>query len=86
MINPDERVLKALCNLQDNPDFKVVREWVLQTEQEQLRILRAAEGPEYLRAQGADKVLLGFVEMTANPRDVAAKQAMQKAGIHPFPV
>ena len=85
MITPDERVLKALCNLEDNRDFLIIREWVLASEQEQLEILRVAEGPNYLRAQGADKELLQFVDYAANARDTAAKVAMQKAGIHAFP-
>ena len=85
LLPPDDEVLQALCNLEDNPDFLKVRQWILNSEQEQLRVLRSAEGPEYLRAQGADRVLLAFVDFTAEPRKVAAKTAMKRAGITPFP-
>jgi hypothetical protein len=87
MKRPDKRVLQALCNLEDNPDFTVIREWFLESAADQDELLRSAESATVVyRAQGASKELLEFVDVTANARDIATKSAMQEAGIHPFPV
>lgn len=86
MKRADKRVLQALCNLEDNPDFRIIREWFLESAAEQDQILRSSESSLLVsRAQGASKELLEFVEITANARDIAASTAMKEAGIHPFP-
>jgi len=83
----DEKVLKALCNLEGNPDFRVIQEWFLDSAADQDKIMRQAEGPTMIyRAQGASKVLLEFCELAATPRDKAGKLAMEKAGIRINPV
>ena len=86
MKRPDKRVLQALCNLEDSADFRIIREWFLESAADQDQVLRSSESEILIyRAQGASKELLDFVEVTANARDIAAKSAMQEAGIHPFP-
>lgn len=79
----DEKVLRALCNLENNPDFKVLQQWFLDSAQDQDNVLRSAESaPILYRAQGAVKELLEFCEIASTPRDIAGKLAQEKAGIH----
>lgn len=78
----DERTLRALCALEDNPDFRVIQEWFLESASEQDKILRKAESSVLVyRAQGAINEHLSFCESAATPRDLAGKLAREKAGI-----
>lgn len=82
----DEKVLKAFCNLEHNPDFKVLQGWFLESASEQDRILRSAESaPILYRAQGAIKEILEFCEIASTPKELAGKLAMQKAGVRSIP-
>ena len=82
----EKEVLIALCNLEDNPDFRKVREWFLESAADQDTVLRSAESaPILYRAQGAVKELLEFCEVTTNPREKAGRLAMEQAGIHAIP-
>ena len=82
----DEKVLKALCNLEGNPDFRIIQEWFLESASDQDTILRSSESaPVIYRAQGAVKEMLEFCDLAATPREKAGKLAMSKAGIHSFP-
>lgn len=82
----DETVLKALCNLEGNPDFRVIQQWFLESAADQDDILRNAESmPMLHRAQGASRELLEFCDLAATPREKAGKLAMQKAGVHTLP-
>lgn len=84
MKRPDEKVLKALCNLENDADFAIVRRWVLESSQSQEQVLRQAEStPVLYRAQGAVKELLEFCEITATPRDLAKKLASNAGGYLP---
>ena len=86
MIRPDSKLLKALCSLEGNEDFRVVQAWMLESAQEQELKLRSAESaPIIYRAQGAVKQMLEFCEITATPRDLAGKLAMEKAGVRSIP-
>jgi hypothetical protein len=78
----DDRTLKALCNLEQNEDFRVLQEWFLDSLAEQDAILRKAESSVLVyRAQGAANQFLEFCEIAATPRDLAGKLRMEKAGI-----
>ncbi|HFD86869.1 MAG TPA: hypothetical protein ENJ35_04240 [Gammaproteobacteria bacterium] len=82
----DERVLKALCNLEGNPDFRVIQEWFLESAADQDQTLRSAESaPLIYRAQGAVKELLQFCEIASTPKELAGKMAMKRAGVHSIP-
>ena len=82
----DKKVLTALCNLEGNPDFRVIQEWFLESAADQDRVLRSAESaPILYRAQGAVKELLEFCDNASTPREKAGKLAMEKAGIHAIP-
>jgi len=82
----DEKVLKALCNLEGNPDFRVIQEWFLESAADQDERLRSSESaPIIYRAQGAVKELLEFCDHAATPREKAGKLAMSKAGIRSIP-
>jgi len=82
----DDKILKALCNLEGNPDFRVIQEWFLLSAQDQDKTLRSAESaPILYRAQGAVKELLEFCENAATPRDIAGKLAQEKAGVRSIP-
>ena len=82
---PDEKVLKALCNLENNPDFKVVQNWFLESSHKADVSCRTAENVRLFRAQGASSVLLDFCDHAANSRSKAGKLAMEKAGIRAIP-
>lgn len=82
----DEKVLKALCNLEGNPDFRIIQEWFLESAADQDKILRSSESAVIVaRAQGASKELLEFCDHAATPREKAGKLAMKNAGIHTIP-
>jgi len=82
----DERTLKALCNLDGNADFRIIKEWFLESASDQDKVLRSAESaPILYRAQGAVKELLEFCEYSSTPKELAGKMAMQKAGVHSIP-
>lgn len=82
----DEKVLQALCNLDGNTDFRVIREWFLESASDQDTVLRSAESSVLVyRAQGAVKELLDFCEMTTNPKEKAGKLRMEKAGVFVIP-
>ena len=86
MERADEKILKALCNLESNPDFKVIQQWFLDSAATQDSVLRSAENAVLLyRAQGASRELLEFCELAATPRDKAGKRAQEKAGIYNIP-
>jgi hypothetical protein len=86
MRKPEIHVLTALCNLENNPDFRIVREWFLESAGDQDDVLRSAESAHVMyRAQGAVKELLEFGYYAASPRELAGKLAAKKAGIHSIP-
>lgn len=86
MRRPDERVIRALCALEDNPNFKVIREWFLASAGDLDNVLRKAEPTVAIyRAQGASRELLEFCELAAEPREKATRMAMERAGIHSIP-
>lgn len=82
----DTKEVKALCALEQNPDFRVIMDWFLDSAHMQDEVLRKAESATQLyRAQGAVKELLEICQHAASPRDLAGKMAMEKAGIHAVP-
>ena len=82
----DAKILQALCSLDGNADFRVIREWFLESASDQDTVLRSAESSVLVyRAQGAVKELLDFCEMTTNPKEKAGKLRMEKAGIVSIP-
>ena len=82
----NDKVLKALCNLEGNADFRVIQEWFLESASDQDKTLRSAESaPILYRAQGAVTELLEFCEIASTPRDLAGKLAQQKAGVRSIP-
>ena len=82
MIKPDERTLQALCNLEENADFRVIQEWFLASAAAQDNTLRSSGEPSVLfQAQGAVRELLQFNQYAAEPRELAGKLAREKAGI-----
>ena len=82
MVKPSLEVLKALCNLEGNHDFRVVRVWLQESAAAQDDILRSSEAaPIVYRAQGAVKELLAICEIAATPRELAGKLAAEKAGV-----
>ena len=82
----DEKVLSALCNLEDNPNFRILQEWFLESAADQDKILRSSESaPILYRAQGAVKELLEFCDIAATAKEKAGKLAMEKAGVHVIP-
>jgi len=83
---PDERILTALCNLQNNPNFRVIQEWFLESASDQDTLLRSSESAIIVsRAQGAVKELLEFCDISATAKEKAGKLAMKKAGVHSIP-
>ena len=86
MKKANEQILKALCNLEGNPDFRIIQEWFLESAAEQDTVLRSAESATIVyRAQGASKTLLEFCDLAASPREYAGKMAMKDAGIYGIP-
>ncbi len=86
MRKADKKVLTALCNLDGNTDFRVIREWFLESASDQDGVLRSAESaPILYRAQGAVKELLDFCEITSKPKELAGKMAMKDAGVQSIP-
>lgn len=82
----DKKVLIALCNLEGNPDFRIIQEWFLESASDQDTVLRSAESSVIVyRAQGAVKELLEFCDSASTPREKAGKLAMEKAGIRAIP-
>jgi hypothetical protein len=82
----DEKTLTALCNLESNPDFRVVQTWFLNSVSDKEKTLRTAESaPIMYRAQGAVVELLEFCEYASTPRDLAGKMAREKAGVYVAP-
>lgn len=74
MISPDIAVLRALCNLEHDDDFKVIQQWFLDSAGDKDRTLREAESGILLhRAQGASKELREFCSIAANPREIVRK-------------
>lgn len=83
MRQPDEKVLKALCNLEGNPNFRVIQEWFLESAADQDRLLRSSESATLVyRAQGASKELLEFCKTAGSAKELAGKAAMSRAGVH----
>lgn len=79
----NKKTIDALCNLQDNNDFRVIREWFLESASDQDKVLRSSESaPIIYRSQGAVKELLEFCEVSGNAKTLAGKLAMEKAGVH----
>lgn len=82
----DKKVLTALCNLEDNPDFLTIRDWLMKSAEDQDVILRKAESSVMVyRAQGAVLELREICQLAGTPRDLAGKLAMEKAGVHVIP-
>ena len=76
MIKPDERVLRALCNLTQNPDFTIVRDWMEESFQQKNVVLQTAGEPHVLfKAQGAVAVMVDFIKYSSQPREFARKLA-----------
>lgn len=86
MIRPDQNVLRALCNLESNADFRVIQEWFLASAGAQDTVLRSASEPSVLfQAQGAIREHLQFCEYAADPREMAGRMAQEKAGVRSLP-
>jgi len=79
----DEKILTALCNLENNPNFRVIQEWFLESASDQDQLLRSSESAIIVsRAQGAVKELLEFCDIACTAKEKAGKLAMEKAGVH----
>ena len=82
MRKPDKRILTALCNLEANPDYRIVLEWIVESSNDLDTTLRQSDNQVALfRAQGALKELHGLSSYSSNPRELAGKLAMQQAGV-----
>lgn len=83
MKRPDMEIARALVNLENNPDFRKVRQWILDSAAEQDMMLRTSDSTHAMyRAQGASKELLGLLEATANPKELATDLAKERAGFN----
>lgn len=83
MKNPDPNVLQALIRLEATlpEEYTTIQNWFLETAHEKDETLRQAENTTLLhRAQGASRVLLGFLAIAAEPRKYAEqiRSAQQK--------
>lgn len=86
MRKPSKQVLVALCNLDSNADFRVIKEWFLESAADQDTVLRSAESaPILYRAQGAIKELLEFCDISTDTKEKAGKLAQKQAGIRSIP-
>jgi hypothetical protein len=86
MRKPSKAVLMALCNLDNNADFRVIKEWFLESASDQDTVLRSSESaPILYRAQGAVKELLDFCDISTDTKEKAGKMAMKQAGIRTIP-
>lgn len=82
----DERTVKAFCALENNPDFRVIQEWLIESVTEQDKVVRSAESSILIyRAQGAIKILLEICEIANSPREVVKKMTMKTNGMNHFP-
>jgi len=79
---PDEKILKALSNLEDNADFNIVLGWILASSGDIDNILRNAESEKMLyRAQGASRVVMAIAGYADDPRGVLATMLRHRKGL-----
>lgn len=85
MLKPDEKILKAINNIQQYPDWKIIREWIDKSTFDILKSSAMAENDVVSRwYQGKAQILLDIQSYFDNARkslDRMDKAKEQRSGI-----
>lgn len=73
LTNPSPKVLEALANLEHNGNFRIIMDWVKESEVDTTKQLAVATDVPLYRAQGAFGVLSTLHNHASTARGVLAK-------------
>jgi len=78
----DERTTQALCALEDDPNYRIILEWLQASAGDQDDTLRTSLEPAIMfQAQGAVRELLEICKLSAEPRVILGKLRQEKSGV-----
>jgi hypothetical protein len=81
---PGERVLKALCNLRVNEDFKTVVKWLAANRDDAVEVFPELKEIDLIQFQGYAKTLLTFLDIVETAPEVLDK-SFTKNKVKDFP-